>query len=108
MAGPVDCLYTTVQNTTGHEATFSFIPPHGRRMAAGEQLTIAGNLGDRLAKLTSNRNFKALERALSSGALTIVSTPTVFVSDDTGDATHGVGMGAGGALGTVDPCWVGP
>jgi hypothetical protein len=106
MAGPVDCLYTTVRNTSGHEAVFSFIPPHGRRMAADEQLTVAGNLVDRLAKLTSNRNFKALERALQSGALAIVATPMTFVYDEAGDATHGVGI-AGGALGEVDACWTG-
>lgn len=104
MAGPVDCLYTTVRNTSGHEAVFSFIPPHGRRMAADEQLTVAGNLVDRLAKQTSNRGFKALERALQSGALAIIATPTTFVYDEAGDATHGVGI-AGGALGEVDPCW---
>lgn len=103
---PVDCLYTTVMNTSGREAVFSFIPPHGRRMAADEQLTVAGNMVDRLAKQTSNRNFKALERALDSGALTIVSTPTVFVYDADDDTTHGVGI-AGGALGEVDACWAG-
>ena len=28
--GSMDCLYTTVQNISGKEAVFSFIPPHGQ------------------------------------------------------------------------------
>lgn len=99
MANTVDCLYTTVLNISGREAVFSFLPPHGKRMAANEQLTVAGNLIDRLASLTSNRKFLALERALSGvpapppaapgtwilpPSLAIISTPAVFVMTDPG------------------------
>lgn len=130
-AATVDCLYTTILNTTGQAAVFSFLPPHGKTMAKDEQLTVAGNLIDRLASLTSNRKFRALERALASGALAIVSTPAVFVMTDPGkpyapavpagpgnvppavpeqpfEPPIGEAIDApGGTLGTVDPCWAG-
>jgi hypothetical protein len=107
---PIDCLYTTVQNTSGHEAVFSFLPPHGRRMAVQEQLTVAGNIVDRLAVKTSRRQFQALERALAAGVMAIISTPSVFVYDDAVTAPgaaidpKAIGQSAG-VLGMVDPCW---
>jgi hypothetical protein len=108
---PVDCLYTTIQNTSGAEAVFSFLPPHGRRMAANEQLTVAGNLIDRLASKTSNRQFKALERALARGVMAIIQTPSVIVYDDTvaqGAELMPKAIAGGATLGMVDPCWGAP
>lgn len=134
MAGNTDCLYTTIQNISRAEAVFSFIPPHGKRMAAGEMLTVAGNMIDRLAAKTSNRQFKAMENALmgdptpSPGrpngippSLAIISTPAVFVMTQEGvpaDPAHSVaavppkgqvltGMegGTDDTLGMTDPCW---
>jgi hypothetical protein len=99
----IDCLYTTIQNISGKEAIFSFIPPHGRTMAAGEMLTVAGNIIERLANKTSNRQFQALERALQGGFMAILATPAVFVYNGT------IGQvidGSTGTLGMVDPCWM--
>jgi hypothetical protein len=93
-------LYTTLLNSSGKETVFSFIPPHGKTMAANEQLTVAGNIVDRLAVKTSNRQFQAMERAVASGALTIVSTPGVFVYNGTKPQVVGGGTGT---LGMIDP-----
>ena len=105
---PVDCLYTTVQNTSGADAIFSFLPPHGRTMARQEQLTVAGNLFTRLAG--SPRQFRAMERALANGYLTIIQTPSVVVCDNTGASGSTLHPKAieltGSTLGEVDPCWV--
>jgi len=105
---PVDCLYTTVQNTSGAEAVFSFLPPHGRTMAAQEQLTVAGNLVDRLAVKTSRRQFQALERALAAGVIAIIATPSVIVYDDTIASGQPLDPQAVGFAGMVDPCWAAP
>jgi hypothetical protein len=99
-------LYTTLLNSSGAEAIFSFIPPHGKTMAANEQLTVAGNIIDRLAVKTSNRQFQAMERAVAAGVLTIVSTPGQFVYDGT-SKVQVVGVTAG-ALGMVDPIFYVP
>lgn len=105
----VNCLYTTVQNVSGREAIFSFLPPHGRTMGIGEQLTVAGNLIDRLAVKTSNRQFQAMERALSAGLLSILATPSVFVYDDTiasgAVIDPKVIVDAAGVLGMAEPCY---
>jgi hypothetical protein len=98
-------LYTTILNSSGAEAVFSFIPPHGKRMAANEQLTVAGNIIERLAGKTSKRQFQALERAVSAGKLTIVSTPGVFVYNGTKPQ---VVSGGAGTLGMVDPIFFVP
>jgi hypothetical protein len=99
-------LYSTVLNSSGKQAVFSFIPPHGRTMAANEQLTVAGNIIDRLAVKTSKRQFKALERAMAAGLLTIISTPGQFVYD--GSAKIQVVGVKTGALGMVDPIYYVP
>ena len=99
-------LYTTVLNSSGKETVFSFIPPHGKRMADKEQLTVAGNIVERLAVKGSNRQFKALERAVAAGLLTIISTPGQFVYD--GSAKIQVVGVKTGALGMVDPVYYVP
>lgn len=33
------CLETKVRNMTGKKATFGFLPPHGKTLAAGEEYT---------------------------------------------------------------------
>jgi hypothetical protein len=99
-------LYSTVINSSGMETVFSFIPPHGKRLAAGEQLTVAGNIIDRLAVKTSNRQFKAMERAVSSGLLTILYTPGQFVYDGSAKIQM-VGV-KGTGIGMVDPVYFEP
>jgi hypothetical protein len=99
-------LYSTVINSSGAEAIFSFIPPHGKRLAANEQITVAGNIIDRLAVKTSNRQFQAMERAIAAGLLTILYTPGQFVYDGTAKIQM-VGVKAG-ALGMVDPVYYVP
>jgi hypothetical protein len=99
-------LYTTLINSSGAEAIFSFIPPHGKRLAANEQITVAGNIVDRLAVKTSNRQFQAMERAVAAGLLTIVSTPGQFVYDGVSKIQN-VGVKAG-VLGMVDPVYYVP
>ena len=76
-------------------------------MAVNEQLTVAGNIVDRLAVKRSNRQFKAMERAVAAGLLTIISTPGQFVYATGGTKTQVVG-GRSGTLGMVDPIYYVP
>jgi hypothetical protein len=98
-----DSLLTTLKNTSGVEARFGYIPPHGRKLAPNETITVFGNIVDRIAK-RSERYVRALQRDLERGDITILSTPSpVF---DQGGAPKIINDAAG-TLGVVDPSWVG-
>jgi len=79
----VSGLYTTVKNTSGAEATFGFLGARGKRLANNETYTVPGDLVASLGKggRGGQRQFKALERALSDGNLVIVNSPAVYITD---------------------------
>src|SRR4051812_14218942 len=97
-----ECLYTTVINLSGGERVFGFLPPHGKRLDVGEQISVRGNLVDQIAK--NERRSKGLERALENQHLAIIETPAVHLVDATSGVVRQLHL-AGGALGVVDPCW---
>lgn len=102
----LSCLYTTIRNR-GAEKVFGFLPPHGRRLAAGEEFTVFGNLdtaiirGDRLE---SRRCIMALEDAINRGDIEIIHTPAPILQDRTTGSSKQLTV-TGGTLGTRDPCW---
>jgi hypothetical protein len=98
----VACLYTTVVSLADIEAPFGFVPPHGKRLAPGEQITVRGNLVDQIAK--DARKSRGLERALAAGVFAIISTPAQHIVDATTGVVRQLHL-AGGTLGVVDPCW---
>jgi len=103
-----ECLYTTVKNVSGVAKAFGFLGAHGKRLNAGETVTIPGDLVSALGGggKWSQRRFKALERSLDSlGFLQIVSTPAVHLYDPLEDRTRALAF-VGGQLGVVDPCWL--
>lgn len=99
------CLYTTVQNVSGKERTFGYLGVRGMRLAAGEVVTVRGDLVSKLGNMTSARRFQALERSLDeNGSLEIVSTPAVHIYDAVLDQTKVLAL-QNNQLGIVDPCW---
>jgi hypothetical protein len=99
---PIDCFFTTVRNTSGVEMAFGFLGTHGKRLLAGAQFTVPGNLIDRIAR--NRRKFNALERAVQLGLLVIVKTPAVHLWDAVRDDTKVLTL-KNNALGFADPCW---
>lgn len=108
---PLPCLFSTVRNISGAEMSFGFLGVHGRRLAAGAQYTVPGNIADQLAPY--RRKFDALQRSLAgfvkdgvtiAPTLVLISTPAVHVYDAVTDVTKVINLSSG-ALGTVDPCW---
>jgi hypothetical protein len=97
-------LYTTVENTSGSAKVFGFLGTHGKRLEANETFTVPGDLVAKLGGQRSQRKFKALELALTSGDLKIVSSPAVYLKSDTDDTTAELAL-QGRVLGTVDPQW---
>jgi hypothetical protein len=108
MADSVECLFTTVKNVSGSEKYFGFLPPHGKRLAANEEVTILGDLVTRVARSGPHSYTKrpgdALQRALLADLLVIMKTPAVHLYDETLDETKALSLD-NGSLGVVDPCW---
>src|SRR5688572_21991290 len=98
-----ECLYTTVRNVSGEERAFGFLPPHGRRLADDEQISIPGHLADYVAG-KNRRSLQALEACVEAGDLIIMRTPAVHLYDPTLDVIKVLDL-EDGDLGVVDPCW---
>lgn len=100
-----ECLYSTVRNLLPREVYLGFLPHHGKRADAGEEITVFGDVQHHFARQTPNeRGRRSLENALRTGALAIVKGPSVFLFDDTTDETKMLSL-AGGSFVAVDPCW---
>lgn len=77
-------LYSTVINLTAKTRFFGYLPPHGRSLTAGQQLSFDGDIVSRIhaANPTKGpRQRAALERDLQAGYLTIINTPTIILHD---------------------------
>ena len=105
-ATDLTCLSTVIKNTSGSAKYFSFLPTHGLRLAADEEVSIVGDLFEACTRgcRAVKRNISALLKAIDDGDLTIVSTPApVFY--DAGWGESRVARVKNGTLGTDGPCW---
>lgn len=100
-------LYTTVKNTSAKTLVFGFLGAHGKRLDANETYTVPGDLVTKLGSKRSQRQFESLEKALLSGALTIVKSPSVYLLSETGGVTRELGMASTKELGTTLPSYQG-
>jgi hypothetical protein len=104
----VTCLYSVVKNIADRRINFGFLPPHGKSLAAGEELSIFGDVreavfrGDRFGK----RFGEYLENCLERDLLEIRKTPAVVLTDETTDDIKYLSLN-NTTLGTSDPCWEG-
>ena len=99
-----DSLLSTLKNTSGVETVLGYIPPHGRRLAPNETITVFGNIVDRIAK-KGERCVSAFKRDLERGDIAIISTPSP-VLDLAGDTkVLAISGSSPGTLGAVDPSW---
>lgn len=76
MASALD-LYTIVKNNTAAERFIGYLPPHGRKLAAGAELAVPGDL---MAAIKGNRRKRtALENDLVAGRLLIKDSPRLVI-----------------------------
>ena len=99
-----DCMETKVRNMSGSEAFFGFLPPHGKRLASGEEYTYFGSPETLYASITKKRHRTALQSALTAGKLVIVATPSPIAYDATLDVSKAIGV-TNGSVTVSDPCW---
>jgi len=100
-------LYTTVKNVSGRELTFGFLGAHGVKLANNATYSVPGDLVTKLGAQRSQRKFKALENALTSGLLDIVKSPSVYLLSETGGVTRELAMASTKELGTTVPSYDG-
>lgn len=110
MAGGFDtrCLYSTVRNRSGKAMTFGFLPPHGRKLAHGEEFTVFGDIKQaiiRFERTEGRRNIIAFENALQRQDIEILETPNVILRDENNPDSFKMLIMRGGTLGIADPCW---
>lgn len=98
----IDCINTKVRNMSGKAVVFGFLPPHGKRLEAGEEYTFFGTIENLLSRITSGRKRAALESAVKSGDLVVVSSPTPILYDATLDVSKTIKLD-NGSLSTTDP-----
>lgn len=99
-------LYTTIENISGVERFYGFLGPRGMRLAAGEVVTIPGDLISSLGHMAQyngkRRAFDAMERALKAGDLQINSRPAPVLYDSEDELPRSIAV-VGGVLGVVNP-----
>lgn len=106
----VECLYSTVRNIALSEKFFGFLPPHGRRLACGEEMTVWGDIQHWLTRFTPNdRARRSLQVALAgdstySATLALVHTPAVHLYDTVQDETKILTLNNSTFI-MADPCW---
>lgn len=102
-------LFTTVENTSGVERTFGFLGPRGMTLAAGEIITVPGDLVATLGAKAGTgvrRHFDAFNRCVSNGNLRINSRPAPVLYDPVDELPKSLAIQSG-ALGVVDPEFAG-
>lgn len=99
---------TTVIRNNGPTRYFAFLPDGGRVLAEDEEYVYFGDLrrsiGEKAGTESSvrQRDIDAFNRAIESGALTILSTPSAVVEDSVTGDTYMVTV-ANGVVTLVDP-----
>ena len=87
---------------SGHSAVFGFLPPHGKKLEAGEEYTFFGSVENLLSRITSGRKRAGFTAAGQSGDLVVVSGPTPILYDATLDVSKTIQLD-NGTFSPVDP-----
>ena len=95
------CLYSTVQNTSGGQKIFGFLPPHSVQLDADEEYTVFGDIRQ---CLTTRRDQQAFAAAIDRGDLAIISTPAPIIVDFVSGLSKMLHV-ASGVITVTAPCF---
>lgn len=98
------CLETRVRNATGKSAFFGYLPPHGRRLAAGEVFHTNVPFTTLLGSITKKRQRDAFLRDIKSGDLRLLATPSPVIYDSATEEGKTLTV-TNGTVGSADGCW---
>lgn len=108
MTTDTSCLYSTLKNVSGKTKYFGFLPPHGRRLVANQEITVFGDIGQMvqhdIERVTSRTYMQAFENALQEGFISVLKTPASILLDSSTGLNKMLTL-TGGTLGVADPCW---
>lgn len=100
-----DELYTVVESLLDSTRVFSFLGEKGMRLAAGEVVSIPGDLVATLGtNINQRRHFTALKTALANNHIRIRSRPMPILWDAQAEKPYGLAV-QNGILGLVDPTY---
>jgi hypothetical protein len=102
-----ECLFSTVQNTSGETMVFGFLPPHGTTLAANEDYTVFGDILEAINRANfgaERRNVEAFLRALDDGRMTLIQTPSPVLLDTVSGASK-ILQSASGTITGVAVTW---
>jgi len=98
------CLYSTLENISGESMVFSYLPPHGKELAANGQATVLGNVLDVVRQVGGERYVTALKNDIAAGRIAIVSTPNPILYDETLEQSQMLELD-NDVVGVAAPCW---
>ena len=102
------CLLTTFKNSSAGPLFFGFLPPHGRTLAANEEVSEFGQpaeivcQGDRLGK---KRQLDSFLGCIADGSLQVTSLPSLILKDTLSPHNPKMVTLSSGVLGIHDPCY---
>jgi len=103
-----ECLYSVLRNIGPSEKFFGFFPPHGKRLACGEEIAVWGDFQHWLntRPTPDERGRRSFEEALAgvNPVLVYVKSPAVHLFDETTDETKILTLNNGSFV-AADPCW---
>ena len=110
MPANINCLMTTVVNTSGEVRRFGFLPPRGRTLAVDAEFSAIGTIVDWVQSRGGHRPIpekleKSIRLALESGDMEIKKTPAVVLYDATAENSKIVALDDA-TLETATPCWL--
>ncbi len=115
MSQHLGCLNTVVRNISGTSRFYAYLPPHGRRLADGEEMSIPGNLLPWMNKSNVNmRHLRGFAADLEDCRIAILQSPEqhVHVTGEAGDldvrrtvTIHRDPSTNEDVVVAVEPCW---
>jgi hypothetical protein len=105
----LECLYSTVRNSSNQRQFFGFLPPHGIFLNPDEEYHVFGDIRESVVRderALAVRLQKSLENALDDGVMEILKTPAPILYDaEESQQAPKMLVLVGGQLAVVAPCW---
>jgi hypothetical protein len=97
-------LQTIIKNKSGTALTLSFLPPHGRVLAADATFVFYGDINALMRNKWQDRDVRDFYRCLETGKIELISSPAAIVLDTGNSAVKAVSAN-NGSVGVRNPTW---
>lgn len=92
---------TILKNASGVARYYGFLPPYGRHLASGAEISVpAGVLAG--SSVSDRRRQAALQKAINAGHITVKESPALVLFDTTNEVSRVVAID-NNTYGSVDP-----